>query len=770
MRIRTNISRIISAPRATGLGVAVRRATMTVLAVMLTATAAWADGGGTFDHFTWAYTSSTQTLTITTGSSDGNMNDAHSGDLSHWDSYKNSIQHLVIGSGITHIGNYVFDGHTALQDVTFEAGSTLGSIGQYAFHGCTSLTSITLPGNLETIGGNAFNACTGLTSITIPASVTTIESYAFYDCSQLKTCTILSSQLTYIAERCFSGCSSLEAIAIPEGVTTIGERAFTGCTRLKSVALPGSLKTIRAYAFQNCSDLKTVFCKVVNPGNPDDPQKLTIDNNAFSNSTEFYLSSSADISAWEARGFSNLTYNNTPYSWTSGDTDVTLVIDGTLTVSKKAGDGSGAMDGSGYPRELKDYIKKVVIESGVTTIDDDAFRGCTALTSVTIADGVTTIEEHAFMGCTALTSVTIPASVTTIEEMAFMGCTALTSVAIPASVTTIGDGAFMGCTALTSVAIPASVTTIGVGAFRDCTALTSVTIFAPPLTKYGSLAFANNAADCKIFVPSGSVDAYKTGWNDYATAIEPLDYIIDEDKDVSILSNGNGKNVALKRAFPKGKKQTVCLPFAPGELLKYGKVWEFTGISGGKAVMTQRTSGLQANTPYIFEATNDLLNITFPSVGISIGSDPKTADATAGFTFHGTYAQKIWEATSDEVTNGTIYGFMMQDNDGQQVGQFVKARRRTILRPFSCYLEYNGALDGTQNAAARRMTRGEGETLPDVIDIVWLSANGETTGMRPTPNPSLNGGEWYDLQGRKLSGKPSVKGLYINNGRKVVIK
>ena len=41
---------------------------------------------------------------------------------------------------------------------------------------------------------------------------------------------------------------------------------------------------------------------------------------------------------------------------------------------------------------------------------------------------------------------------------------------------------------------------------------------------------------------------------------------------------------------------------------------------------------------------------------------------------------------------------------------------------------------------------------------------------RPTPDPSLNGGEWYDLSGRKLDTKPTAKGLYINGGRKVVVK
>ena len=185
--------------------------------------------------------------------------------------------------------------------------------------------------------------------------------------------------------------------------------------------------------------------------------------------------------------------------------------------------------------------------------------------------------------------------------------------------------------------------------------------------------------------------------------------------------------------------------------------------------MTQRTSELTANTPYIFEATNDLTSISFENVEVNVGADPKTVDGTAGFTFHGTYEQKTWEATSDEVTNGKIYGFMAQDNDGQTTGQFVRARRETYLRPFSCYLEYNGVLTDT-NPSSNSRTRGE-VALPEKIDIVWQSAGG-TTGIDTTlmNNELMKNDSWYSLDGRRLSGKPSVKGVYINNGRKVVIK
>ena len=146
-----------------------------------------------------------------------------------------------------------------------------------------------------------------------------------------------------------------------------------------------------------------------------------------------------------------------------------------------------------------------------------------SIKSVIINDGVTSIGNRAFYGCSSLTSVTIPNSVTGIGDYAFYECSSLTSITIPNSVTSIGGSAFRSCSSLTSITIPNSVTSIGNAAFADCSSLASVTIEAETPPTLGNSVFTSTN-NCPIYVPCGTLDAYKTAWSAYASRIKYAPY------------------------------------------------------------------------------------------------------------------------------------------------------------------------------------------------------------------------------------------------------
>ena len=130
--------------------------------------------------------------------------------------------------------------------------------------------------------------------------------------------------------------------------------------------------------------------------------------------------------------------------------------------------------------------------------------------SVIIPSGVTSIGDYAFQGCSCLTSVTIPNSVMSIGDGAFRSCSALTSVTIPNSVTSIGDYAFFGCSGLTSVSIGNSVESIGKRTFYGCSELLDIYCYAENVPSTDSDAFQSSSiADATLHVPATSVESYQ---------------------------------------------------------------------------------------------------------------------------------------------------------------------------------------------------------------------------------------------------------------------
>ena len=178
-------------------------------------------------------------------------------------------------------------------------------------------------------------------------------------------------------------------------------------------------------------------------------------------------------------------------------------------------------------------LTSIIIPDSVTSLGDMCFINCSSLTSITIPDSVTSLVGYCFANCSSLTTIIIPDSVTSLKSGSFRGCSSLPSVTIPDSVTSLENSCFESCTSLTSIIIPDSVVSLGGGCFYDCSNLTSVTLESITPPTITSVTFDSTVQ--KFYVPAGSVQAYKTAseWSDFANKIFPMNAIVFEDPEVA---------------------------------------------------------------------------------------------------------------------------------------------------------------------------------------------------------------------------------------------
>jgi hypothetical protein len=169
----------------------------------------------------------------------------------------------------------------------------------------------------------------------------------------------------------------------------------------------------------------------------------------------------------------------------------------------------------------------------VTTIGDDAFAGTAWFDA--LPDGLVYVGRVLYVykeEIPANTAINIKEGTVSITSSAFFWRTGLTSVTIPNSVTAIGDHAFYDCTGLTEIhnkkAVPQSIDSY---------------VF-----------WGVNKTTCKLYVPTGSVDAYRNadGWKEFLNIIEEDGTAINtiSNSNVSILSTTNGIAIITKEAAP----------------------------------------------------------------------------------------------------------------------------------------------------------------------------------------------------------------------------
>lgn len=266
--------------------------------------------GSCGQNVTWEYNTSTDTLTISGSGymSSYDLTDDNQGlqiTTAPWRRYYNTMQTVVINSGVNSIGPYAFVGCSGITSVTIP--NSVRSIGLVAFYRCTGIESIAIPNGVQAINEGTFDRCTGLTNIIIPSSVSYIDSTAFRNCSNVTSISVASDNnafhsngnclvntkykslilgcktsiipidgsVTSISYNAFSGCTGLTSIEIPDSVTTICDEAFYNCINLSSITIPDSVTEIGAWAFNGCSSLQNVYYA----GSEQQKTQISIDNN-----------------------------------------------------------------------------------------------------------------------------------------------------------------------------------------------------------------------------------------------------------------------------------------------------------------------------------------------------------------------------------------------------------------------------------------------------------------------------------------------------------
>ena len=147
----------------------------------------WNISATSADHVTATLSSSSESGYTLTISGTGAMQNFVSYSSVPWSNESYGINSLMIGQGVTTIGNY-------------------------AFWWCSNLTSVAIPNSVTSIGDWAFNSCS-FTSVTIPNSVTSIGDYAFYNCMSMFYIKLPKS-LTNLGNYIFSSCSNLQTIEV----------------------------------------------------------------------------------------------------------------------------------------------------------------------------------------------------------------------------------------------------------------------------------------------------------------------------------------------------------------------------------------------------------------------------------------------------------------------------------------------------------------------------------------------------------------------------
>ena len=448
--------------------------------------------------------------------------------------------------------------------------------------------------------------------------------------------------------------------------------------------------------------------------------------------------------------------------------EVTYTLEnGVLTIT-----GTGDMimpdygDGNGAPwSNQREEIKEIVMKDGVTNIGNCAFYGCSNLTSIEIPTSVKSIGVMAFGECTSITSITIPNSVENIGMFAFWECSNLKWAVIPKSVTYIDFNAFYECTNLSMVFFHVNKDLKSGGQpFYLCEKLKAIIFIGETLPDD----FKNWYLDPNnvyVAIPQHLKDKYiaTTTWEDFEATKHLKGYLYLTDNIEYTETIETGLWGCYTRDFKNTEWQALYLPFSLDyEDWKYD--FEIAYINGIRQYDTEGDDGkidetwldvikikkgkTRTNYPYVIRAKKTgqaslIGNNSVTASDISIAC----STTTDRYTFTGTYKN--------------VDGSIMEANGYYAMGngELIQSDGNSTLKPYRWYMEIT------------RIKKQYDWNLAKSIKINLIEdEESVATGVMELHAPKNTDNSVYDLNGRKMNEDNLKPGLYIKNGKKVVIK
>lgn len=475
-----------------------------------------------------------------------------------WWKYSNVTKTIVIGEGITHIGDFAF-GSFPFDDfaVTYVSiPDSVTSIGDSAFSGCKKLKNIKLPKGLIKLD-SAFCGCKNLKKIVIPDGVKSMGKWTFSDCDQLSS-VILPNNLKMIPEGTFRNCPKLKSIKIPDSVIKISANAFEN-SGIRSITIPQNVTILKDEIFLDCKYLKTITIKSSNITN--------IRRHAFtgvSKKTVIKVPKEM-LEIYKKRFYTKLNMVSADedmitsgkyhgVKWNYDETTCILTITGNGKIKD-------TLLWEKYPwDEFVFDSEDIIIGEGITHIGDDAFDDFLA-TSVSLPKSIKSIGWSAF-GCCHIESILLPDGLRKIDPEAFIS-TDLIEVGIPNSVISIGDAAFSCCDDLTRVTLPRNLKKLPRRIFSDCSKLKSIKI-PENVTTIGDYAFQYSGIK-SIIIPK-NVTTLKN-------------YIFDTCNNLKIITVQSGKIRHISKNTFKGIDEKTVIKVPKQKLRRYKLMFYKSGLS-----------------------------------------------------------------------------------------------------------------------------------------------------------------------------------------------